>query len=106
MRERTSYAFALVSVAAALEVQDGRFFDVRLAMGGVAHKPWRATEAERLLHGQVPSVALFEAAAAAEMAAARPLQHNCYKVELGRRLIVRALRTALAGTDRALSMGQ
>lgn len=106
VRERTSYAFALVSVAAALEVRDGVLADVRLAMGGVAHKPWRATGAERLLRGQPPSDALFDAAAAAEMAAARPLRDNGYKVELGRRLIVRALRTALAGTDRFLSAGQ
>ena len=106
VRERTSYAFALVSVAAALELRDGRIADVRLAMGGVAHKPWRAAEAERVLHGKPPSDALFDAAAAAEMAAARPLRHNGYKVELGRRLLVRALRTALAGTDRTLSAGR
>ena len=105
VRERTSYAFALVSVAAALEVRDGLLADVRLAMGGVAHKPWRATEAERLLRGQPPSDALFDAAAAAEMATARPLRDNGYKVELGRRLIARALRTALAGADRTLSAG-
>ncbi len=105
VRERTSYAFALVSVAAALELRDGVLGDVRLALGGVAHKPWRATEAERLLRGQPPSDTLFDAAATAEMAAARPLRHNRYKVELGRRLIARALRTALAGTDRSLSAG-
>ena len=99
VRERTSYAFALVSVAAALEVRDGAIVDVRLAMGGVAHKPWRAVEAERLLRDQPPSEEHFAAAAAAEMAPARPLQHNGYKVELGRRLIVRALRTALVGTS-------
>ena len=98
MRERTSYAFALVSVAAALEVRDGIIVDVRLAMGGVAHKPWRAVEAERLLRGHPPSEERFSAAAAAEMETAQPLSHNRYKVELGRRLIVRTLRTALAGT--------
>ena len=98
VRERTSYAFALVSVAAALELRDGVITDVRLALGGVAHKPWRAVEAERLLRGQPPTDARFIAAAAMELEAARPLQHNGYKVELGRRLIVRALRTALAGT--------
>ncbi len=97
VRERTSYAFALVSVAAALEVKDGTIIDVRLAMGGVAHKPWRALEAERLLRGQPPTVDRFSAAAAAEMATAKPLRHNHYKVELGRRLIVRALQTALGG---------
>ena len=96
VRDRTSYAFALVSVAAALEVREGLVTDARLAMGGVAHKPWRAVEAERLLRGRSPTDDLFKAAAAAEMEAARPLQHNRYKVELGRRLIVRALRAALA----------
>ena len=99
VRERTSYAFALVSVAAALEVKDGTIVDVRLAMGGVAHKPWRALEAERLLFNQAPSEEIFIAAAAAEMETAKPLQHNRFKVELGRRLIVRALQTALAWMD-------
>ena len=100
VRERTSYAFALVSVAVGLEVRDGIVVDVRIAMGGVAHKPWRATEAERLLLHQPPSEERFIAAADAEMVTARPLQHNRYKVELGRRLIVRALQTALLGTDK------
>ncbi len=98
VRERTSYAFGLVSVAAALEMDEGTIVDVRLAMGGVAHKPWRAVEAERLLLGRPPTDELFAAAAAAEMEAAKPLSHNRYKVELGRRLIVRALQAALAGT--------
>ncbi len=106
VRERTSYAFALVSVAAALEVSGGTVVDVRLAMGGVAHKPWRALEAERLLRGQPASEDRFAAAAAAEMAAARPLEHNGYKVELGRRLIVRALRAALAGTGEYITTEQ
>ncbi|TPG16743.1 xanthine dehydrogenase family protein subunit M [Sphingomonas koreensis] len=98
VRERTSYAFALVSVAAALELRDDVIATVRLAMGGVAHKPWRAFEAERLLQGQRPSTEVFAAAADAEMAGASPLPHNGYKVALGRRLIVRALETALRGT--------
>ena len=99
VRERTSYAFALVSVAAALEIRDGCIADVRLAMGGVAHKPWRARRAEAVLRGGRPSTEHFAAAADAEMEAARPLEHNRYKVELGRHLIVRALSTALAGPD-------
>ena len=99
VRERSSYAFALVSVAAALELRDGVIVDVRLAMGGVAHRPWRATAAEGLLAGRVPSPELFGDAAAAEMATARPLSHNGYKVALGERLIVRALETALRGTS-------
>ena len=98
MRERTSYAFALVSVAAALEIEYDVIKDARLAMGGVAHKPWRASEAERLLVGRVASATNFEAAAAAEMRQATPLRDNVFKVELGRRLLVRALETALKGT--------
>lgn len=98
VRERTSYAFALVSVAAALEIEGNLITDVRLAMGGVAHKPWRADEAEQRLVGQVASRANFEAAAAAQMNLARPLQHNAFKVVLGQRLLVRALETSLSGT--------
>ena len=99
VRERTSYAFALVSVAAALEIRDGRIADVRIALGGVAHKPWRARRAEGVLQGGPASEERCAAAAAAELEVARPLEHNRYKVELGRRLIVRALGTALAGAD-------
>ena len=83
VRERTSYAFAIVSVAAALELRDGIVVDVRLAMGGVAHKPWRAVEAERFLLKQPPTEERFLAAADVEMKAAKPLQHNHFKVELG-----------------------
>ena len=67
-------------------------------MGGVAHKPWRASEAERQLVGQTASIANFAAAADAEMARAEPLSDNHYKVALGRRLLVRALETAYTGT--------
>ena len=98
VRERTSYAFALVSVAAALELEGDFIKDARLAMGGVAHKPWRATKAERRLVGQVASTENFEAAAAAEMSQSKPLRDNIFKVELGRRLLIRALETALKGT--------
>ena len=98
VRERTSYAFALVSVAAALEIEGDLIKDVRLAMGGVAHKPWPASEAERRLVGQEASTASFEAAADAEMSQAKPLRDNVFKVELGRRLLVRALETSLKGT--------
>ena len=97
VRERTSYAFALTSVAAALQVENGTVVAARLAMGGVAHKPWRAYEAERSLVGQVASRANFEAAAEAAMSQAQPLRDNAFKVELGRRLLVRALETALQG---------
>lgn len=99
VRDRSSYAFALVSVAAALDMRaDGTTIrQVRLAMGGVAHKPWRAREAERFLVGKPANDATFAQAAEAEMSGARPLAHNQYKVELGRRVIVRALSQALTG---------
>ena len=100
VRERTSYAFALVSVAAALETRKDVIVDIRLALGGVAHKPWRALEAERRLIGQMAETANFESAAAAEMSHAKPLRDNAYKVELGRRLLVRALQTSMKGTGR------
>jgi xanthine dehydrogenase YagS FAD-binding subunit len=87
VRDRASYAFALISVAAALEVKDGRITDVRLALGGVAHKPWRAAKAEVALIGQPASETSFLAAADAELADAVPLPLNAFKVELARRTI-------------------
>lgn len=94
VRDRASYAFALVSVAAGLEMKGTRIAGARLAMGGVAAKPWRLREAEQLLAGKDMSEAVFEEAAKAAMAEARPLEHNRFKVELGRRSIVRALHMA------------
>jgi xanthine dehydrogenase YagS FAD-binding subunit len=94
IRDRASYAFALVSVAAALELSGGNIKQVRLAMGGVARKPWRAFEAEKALIGKAPTEENFRAAADAEMKEARPLEHNKFKVELGRRAIVLALKRA------------
>ena len=91
VRDRSSYAFALVSVAAALEVRDGVVSDVRIALGGVAHKPWRAWKAEWALRGQPAGAEAFRAAADAELADARPLSHNAFKVELARRAIVAVL---------------
>lgn len=91
VRDRASYAFALVSVAAALEVRDGVVHDVRLALGGVAHKPWRAFTAEHLLRGQPASAAHFEAAARAELADAKPLRDNAFKVALAQRTLVAVL---------------
>lgn len=91
VRDRASYAFALVSVAAALDVHDGIVRDVRLALGGVAHKPWRAWTAERLLKGRPATEELFAAAAAAELADAKPLRDNAFKVDLARRAIVAVL---------------
>ena len=91
VRDRSSYAFALVSVAAALEVEDGKIKDVRMALGGVAHKPWRAHRAEALLRGLEPSEANFRHAAEGELVEARPLRDNAFKVELARRTLVAVL---------------
>ena len=97
VRDRASYAFALISVAAALEMDGNRIKQARIAMGGVAHKPWRATNAEKMLVGKEATDANFRAAAEAEMRNAKPLEHNKFKVELGNRGIVRALQTAMNG---------
>ncbi|TCQ08348.1 xanthine dehydrogenase family protein subunit M [Sphingomonas sp. PP-CC-3A-396] len=91
VRDRASYAFALVSVAAALRIDDGRVGDVRIALGGVAHKPWRALKAEAILRGAVPSEALFREAALAELADAHPLRDNGFKIELVKRTLVAVL---------------
>jgi xanthine dehydrogenase YagS FAD-binding subunit len=91
VRDRASYAFALVSVAAALDVADGSVRDVRIALGGVAHKPWRAERAEQAPRGKPATEASFRAAAEAELADARPLPGNAFKVPLARNAIVRTL---------------
>lgn len=91
-RDRASFAFALVALAAAVELgEDGAVEDVRLALGGVAHMPWRARRAEDTLRGRPASAANFAAAADAELSEARPLAANGYKVTLARNLIVRTL---------------
>jgi xanthine dehydrogenase YagS FAD-binding subunit len=92
VRDRASFAFAAGSVAAALDVRDGRVHDVRLAWGAVAHMPWRAWAAERALRGAPATIASFERAADAELAAAKPLRDNAYKVPLVRNLTVELLR--------------
>ena len=94
LRDRASYAFALVSVAAALDVRDGVVRDAALALGGVAHKPWRRPEAEARLVGRAPTDAAFGEAADALLQGARPASQNGFKVTLARRAIVRALQTA------------
>jgi xanthine dehydrogenase YagS FAD-binding subunit len=91
VRDRASYAFALVSVAGAIEVSDGVVSDVRIALGGVAHKPWRATIAEQTLRGEEPTEAAFARAADAELEQAEPLRENGFKVPLARNTIVRTL---------------
>jgi xanthine dehydrogenase YagS FAD-binding subunit len=92
VRDRASYAFALVSVAAVLVVRDGRVADVRIALGGVAHKPWRAETAERELRGAPATEDSYRRAAEAELAAARPLDGNAFKVPLARNTLVATLR--------------
>jgi xanthine dehydrogenase YagS FAD-binding subunit len=91
VRDRASYAFALVSVAVALDVADGVVRDVRIALGGVAHKPWRATRAEDALRGKPADAEAFGRAADAELAQAQPLEQNAFKVPLARNVIVRTL---------------
>jgi xanthine dehydrogenase YagS FAD-binding subunit len=98
VRDRASYAFALISVAAALEVRDGQVSDVRLALGGVAHKPWRAVRAEEMLKGGPATLQAFRAAADAELADARPLNDNGFKIELAARTMT-AVLAELAGVD-------
>ncbi len=91
VRDRASYAFALVSVAAAVELDGDTISDVRLALGGVAHKPWRARKAEAALRGNAATHAAFLAAADAELADAVPLRDNAYKIELARRVVAAVL---------------
>jgi xanthine dehydrogenase YagS FAD-binding subunit len=91
VRDRASFAFALVSVAAALQVKDGVVTDVRLALGGVAHKPWRALRAEAALRGAPARDEAFRAAADIELADARPLRDNAFKIELAARTITAVL---------------
>ncbi|CAM5611814.1 FAD binding domain-containing protein [Streptomyces microflavus] len=98
VRERASFAFAIGSVAAALDIEDGRVREARLALGAVASRPWRARAAESVLTGAPATGATFAAAADAELAAARPLPDNGYKVTLMRNLVVSVL-TELAEGD-------
>ncbi|TDC97276.1 xanthine dehydrogenase family protein subunit M [Actinomadura sp. 7K507] len=99
VRERASFAFALVSIAAALDADGDGVRDVRLALGGVAHKPWRARRAEESLRGAPPTRESFLRAAEAELEAAEPLRDNAYKVPLARNLIVRTLTELWEGTS-------
>jgi xanthine dehydrogenase YagS FAD-binding subunit len=94
IRDRESYEFALASVAVALPVEDGAIGEVRLALGGVATKPWRARRAEQLLVGEPAERAIFARAASEELAPAVPHGLNAFKVELAQRAMVRALEEA------------
>lgn len=97
VRDRSSYAFALVSVAAALETTGTEIRQARIALGSVAHKPWRAVTAEKFLAGKNATETTFKEAAAIAMKDAKPLEHNLYKVELTSKAIVRALLQAMKG---------
>lgn len=98
VRDRASYAFALLSVAAALEIdKNGRIKTARIALGGVAHKPWRAIAAEKLLEGKTASAELFAQAAEVAFKDAKALSHNEFKISLGKRAIIRALTKAQNG---------
>jgi xanthine dehydrogenase YagS FAD-binding subunit len=97
IRDRASYAFALVSVAAVLDMSDGAINEARIALGGVAHKPWRSFEAEALLNGRAATPDNFQIAAEALMRDAKGFAHNAFKIELAKRAIVRALKHAAHG---------
>jgi xanthine dehydrogenase YagS FAD-binding subunit len=103
IRDRLSYAFALVSVAAALEVDGDSIKEARLALGGVAHKPWRDRAAEAALRGQPATQTSFQKAADALLRGAKGYGHNNFKTELARRAIVRALTQAAQGTPQSQS---
>lgn len=102
LRERTSYAFAVVSAAAGLELDGGVIRKARLGLGGVAAKPWRAREAEAALEGGPATVEAFVRAADLALGAAKPSGDNGFKIELARRIIVRALELATAGTPQTM----
>lgn len=97
LRDRLSYAFALVSVAVGLDMSNNAIGHARIALGGVAHKPWRRPEAEELLVGRPPDGKTFEAAADMLLEGAHGYEHNAFKIDLARRAIVRALSQAAAG---------
>lgn len=101
LRDRLSYAFALVSVAAALEIDGGTITSARIALGGVAHKPWRREAAEAVLIGQAAGAASFARAADILLDGAKAHEHNAFKIDLAPRAIIRALTQAAAGTPQS-----
>ncbi|WP_338872805.1 xanthine dehydrogenase family protein subunit M [Spirosoma sp. SC4-14] len=102
VRDRASYAFALVSVAVGLEIDGDQITDARIALGGVAHKPWRRSEAEAMLIGKPAQKASFVSVAQKLLEGARGYGHNTFKIELGKRAIVRALEQAASGPTNLL----
>ncbi len=103
IRDRLSYAFALVSVAAALELEGGQIKEARLALGGVAHKPWRNPEAEAALRGRPAKSDAFAQAAEILLRGAKGFSHNAFKIDLARRAIIRTLTQAANGTPQVQS---
>jgi xanthine dehydrogenase YagS FAD-binding subunit len=104
IRDRLSYAFALVSIAAALELDGDTIKEARVALGGVAHKPWRSAEAESALRGLPATPASFEKAADVLLRDAKGYGHNTFKIGLARRAIVRGLSQAAQGTPQSQSI--
>ena len=102
LRERTSYAFAVVSAAAALDIEGGTIRQARIALGGVAPKPWRARAAEEMLAGAAADERALPRAAETALADARPSGDNAFKIELAKRIVARALTLAAAGTPERL----
>jgi xanthine dehydrogenase YagS FAD-binding subunit len=103
IRDRLSYAFALVAVAAAMELDGNTITEARLAMGGVAHMPWREPLAEAELRGQIANEAAFARAAEVLLRDAKGYDHNTFKIDLARSTVVRALTQAAAGTPQSQS---
>jgi xanthine dehydrogenase YagS FAD-binding subunit len=103
IRDRLSYAFALVSVAVGLELDGGNIREARFAVGGVAHKPWRNPQAEAALRGKAAGEAAFAEAADIVLRDAKGFGHNTFKIDLARRTIVRALSQAARGTPQSQS---
>jgi xanthine dehydrogenase YagS FAD-binding subunit len=103
VRERTSYAFAIVSAAAALRIEQGTIRDARLALGGVAAKPWRARAAEQILQGARPGPDAYRRAAEIALAGAKPSGDNAFKIELAQRIVARALTLAAAGAPERIA---
>lgn len=103
IRDRLSYAFALVSVAVGLELEGGKIKEARFALGGVAHKPWRDPAAEAALKGQAPGRSAFAGAADVLLKDAKGFEHNAFKIDLARRAVIRALTQAAAGKPQSQS---
>jgi xanthine dehydrogenase YagS FAD-binding subunit len=103
VRERTSYAFAVVSAAAALRIEQGTIREARLALGGVAAKPWRARAAEQILAGSKPDADAFRRAAEAALVDAKPSGDNQFKIELAQRIVQRTLTLAASGTPERIA---